>query len=120
MNSVYEYVVKFHTLTFLINPGLNFDGSKTFLLLEADPLLSDDITETKLIEYAIDIDYVCMCRKGSGLLPWNKRRQEERKKIKLSTAYNKSSHGKLTDAFRDSLDPSIVTIVHLILIDNHH
>ena len=63
LNSVYEYVVKFHTLTFLINPGLNFDGSKTFLLLEADPLLSDDITETKLIEYAIDIDYVCMCRK---------------------------------------------------------
>lgn len=80
LNSVYEYVVKFHTLTFLINPGLNFDGSKTFLLLEADPLLSDDITVTKMIEYAIDIDYVCMCRKGSGLLPWNKRRQEETKK----------------------------------------
>ena len=77
-------------------------------------MLSDDITETKLIEYAIDIDYVCMCRKGSGLLPWNKRRQEERKN-KTFHAHNKSSHGK-PDAFRDSLDPSIVTIVTPFLI----
>ena len=114
LNSVYEYVVKFHTLTFLINPGLNFDGSKTFLLLEADPLLSDDITETKLIEYAIDIDYVCMCR--IRFVTVEQTSSGGKKKIKLSNAHNKSSHGKLTDAFRDSLDPSIVTVVTPFLI----
>ena len=70
--------------------------------MEADPLLSDDITETKLIEYAIDIDYVCMCRKDQVCYRGTNV-SGRKKKIKLSTAYNKSSHGKLTDAFRDSL-----------------